>query len=101
MKKICLLITAICLVTFISSQAQPVIKKGSLTTGMTSAISVGGAWGTELFGLGFIKSGEYKERILNAMPALGIAVMDNLTVRLQGLISSYSETSGTDDYEWH
>ena len=102
MKKLCLLIVAICLMTFNAMQAQPIIKKGSLTTGMTSSISLGGGWGSEFLSVGFLKSGDdYKERILNLMPSAGIALMDNLVIRAQFAASSYTETSDLDDSEWH
>lgn len=83
-------------------QAQPVIKKGTIMPGMTSTISLGGAWGSEFMSVGFLKSNDdYKERILNLMPSGGIAVIDNLAVRIQTLIGSRTEISTIDDTEYH
>jgi len=69
---------------------------------MASSLSLGGAWGSEFMSVGFLKSNDdYKERIINLMPSGGVAIVDNLAVRLQGLLASYTETSSIDDTEYH
>jgi len=99
MKKLCLLITAICLLSFSTAQAQ--LGKGTIMTGVASTISLGGAWGSELMSLGFISSNDdYKETLLNILPRGGYFVMDNLVVGLDVILSLYTEKSSDADYKW-
>ncbi len=73
MRKIFLLITAICLLSFNAVQAQ--LEKGKIMTGVASTISLGGAWGSELMSLGFISSeGDYKETCSGVIIKAGFTV---------------------------
>ena len=99
MKKFCLLITAICLLSFNAAQAQ--LEKGKIMTGVASTISIGGAWGSEVMSMGFISSeGDFKETIVNALPRIGYFPMDNLVVGLDIIASLYTESSSDVDYKW-
>ena len=98
MKKLCLLVTAIFFLSFSVTQAQFGIRKGTIITGMTSTINMGGAWGSELMSIGFLSSNnDYKERIFNVMPSGGYFIIDNLAVIVKGLYSSYAEESKLSD----
>ena len=99
MKKFCLLITAIFLLSFNAAQAQ--LEKGKIMTGVASTISIGGAWGSEMMSLGFLSSeGDYKETIVNLLPRGGYFIMDNLVVGLDVVTSLYTEKSSSTDDKW-
>lgn len=105
MKKLLLLIAALCLVAS-NATAQTQLTKGNLLLGVTSSMAMEGCWGTEFMSLGFSTSKtkygsdpaevDHKTTSFNLLPKAGYFVMDNLVAGLEVMISSYMDKD-TDD----
>jgi hypothetical protein len=110
MKKTSLFIAALCIIA-VSVSAQPQLKKGTLLTGVSSTMKLGGSEGSELLGLGFsttsYKTGSdpaeaaYKYFNYNILPQAGYFFMDNLAAGLEIVISGYSEKDVEDNDKWN
>jgi hypothetical protein len=100
MKKITLLIAVFCLIAS-NAIAQPAqLAKGNIMLGVTSTMSLGGCWGSDLGGFGFsthkVKYGtttetSYKMTSWNLLPKAGYFVMDNLVTGIELMVSGYME----------
>ena len=98
MKKITLLFAVFCLIAS-SAAAQPAqLQKGSIMLGVTSTMSLGDSWGSDLVGFGFsthkIKTGsttdtDHKTTSWNLLPKAGYFVIDNLVAGLELMVSGY------------
>ena len=106
MKKLFLLIAALCLMAS-SAIAQTQLTKGNILLGVTTAMSMDDDfWGSEFMGFGFstskIKYGsdpavdDHKTSTFNLQPKAGFFLMDNLVAGLEVMISSYM-SKDTDD----
>ena len=103
MKKLVLLIAAVCLISVGNAQTQ--LEKGRYLAGVTSTISAGGYYGSELMSLRFIKTkypgeeGSYSTIGFNILPRGGYFVMDNLATGLDILLGLSREKSSDSDYK--
>jgi hypothetical protein len=98
MKKITFLLAAFCLIAS-SAIAQPAqLAKGNIMLGVTSTMSLGGCWGSDLGGFGFsthkynygtTTETSYKKTSWNLLPKAGYFVMDNLVAGLELMVSGY------------
>jgi hypothetical protein len=99
MKKLCLFITVIGLLSFNAAHAQ--LEKGTIMTGVASTISIGGTRGSEVMSLGLLSSNDdYKETILNLLPRGGVFIRDNWVAGLDIITSLYTEKSSDSDTKW-
>jgi outer membrane protein len=103
MKKLCLLIPVVCLLSFEAVQAQ--MEKGKIMVGVASTLSLG-VNGSDFMSLGFTTSkykssnytsDPYKSTCFNFMPKVGYLVIDNLAVGLNLWVSTSSEVDTSDD----
>jgi opacity protein-like surface antigen len=103
MKKLVLLITAVCLLS--AGNAQTQLEKGRLLAGVTSTIGLGGYHGSELMSLRFMKTkypgeeGSSTTSGFNFLPRGGYFVMDNLAAGLDILLGLSSQKSSESDYK--
>lgn len=105
MKKIILLFAVFCLIAS-SAIAQPAqLQKGSIMVGVTSTMSLGGCWGSDIGGFGFsthkYKSGsttetEYKTTSWNLLPKAGYFIINNLEAGLELMVSGYMNKDVSD-----
>jgi len=105
MKKLLLLIAALCLMAS-NAAAQAQLTKGNLLLGVTSTTAMAGCWGSEFMSFGFSTSktkygsdpavDDQKTTSFNLLPKAGYFVMDNLVAGLEVMISSYMNKD-TDD----
>lgn len=108
MKKISLLIAAICILALNAQAGPPQLTKGNLYFGSSSTIGIGGSEDSNPLSLGFVKTnykygGEttssYSSFVYNILPKSGYFVMDNLVTGLELMITGYSENESDTEYE--
>lgn len=107
MKRIALVVAVLCL---LASNSAAQLEKGSIMAGVSSAVAMGGSWGSGLMSLGFnttkYKIGsdpaeaEYKTTSYNLLPKGGYFVIDNLVAGLEVVITGYTEKDVEDDDKW-
>jgi len=105
MKKITLLLAALCLIVS-GAIAQPAqLAKGNIMLGVTSTLSVGGLWGSDFVSFGFstnkVNDGtttepSYKTTSWNFLPRAGYFVMDNLAAGIEVMTSGYMDKDVND-----
>ena len=105
MKKIVLCLTVFCLFAFVGTNAQ--MTKGRILVGLTSTIHLSevGPSGTDLLGLGYVKTSDpdgdsYNTTYFNLLPRGGYFVIDNLVVGLDIVISSSKEKDPESDSKY-
>jgi opacity protein-like surface antigen len=106
MKKLCLSVTAIFLLTFLPANAQ--IEKGKILASVTSTASISNI-GTNLFSLGLTSekikypdgdvNSTYKTLGFNLLPTVGYFIIDNLVVGGNILVSYSRQKSTESDYK--
>lgn len=103
MKKLVLLIAAVCLISVGNAQTQ--LEKGRYLAGVTSTIGLGAYHGSELMSLRFIKTktpgaeGSSTTSGFNFLPRGGYFVMDNLAAGLDILLGLSSQKSSESEYK--
>jgi hypothetical protein len=99
MKKISLLIAAVCIIAS-NMQAQAQLEKGKIMVGVSSTLAVGGAYDSNIMSLGFSKTkyktetttqDEYTTFVFNVLPKGGYFIMDNLAAGIEVIISGYTD----------
>jgi hypothetical protein len=107
MKKISLLIVAVCILSLNVQAGPPQLQKGNIIIGVSSSIGIGGSEDSNLMSLGFVKSnykynGEttssYSDFVFNVLPRGGYFFLENLVTGLQVIVTGYSEKEADTDY---
>ncbi|MDP4222823.1 MAG: outer membrane beta-barrel protein [Bacteroidota bacterium] len=106
MKKLCLFVTAIFLLSFLPAKAQT--EKGKILVSVTSTAGISNI-GTDLFSLGLASekikypdgdiNSTYKTFRFNMLPTIGYFIMDNLVVGGNVLVSYSRQKSTESDYK--
>jgi len=107
MKKVALLITVFCLISFPVIHAQVSFDKGKIMVGVSSVHPFSGNWGSDFMSLGFssskyvsssgISSDPDKSIGIVILPKAGYFLMDNLATGLELVAGYYRETDGYDN----
>jgi hypothetical protein len=109
MKKISLLIVAICILALNIQAGPPQLQKGNLLLGVSSTFAIGGAYDSNLAGFGFAKTSYksdgtttdgYNSFVYNLLPAAGYFPIENLVAGLQVIVTGYTDKESGSDYKY-
>ncbi|MRR19085.1 hypothetical protein EG827_02735 [bacterium] len=107
MKKLTLLIAALCFIASTATAQPSQLAKGNFLAGISSTLALGGSESSDLMAFGFTTvkykygsdpaEAEYKLTCFNILPRGGYFIIDNLAAGLEVIISGYTEKDVDDD----